>query len=1109
MRIRCGPAARCGIAGLVCALSFCIGRGCADEAGFPPIVPDPVALRLAIADLAQSFPKAYAKGAEYLARVDAFERRLPELKAAAAQGDAAAGGELRRYAELACEALLANPLLDFDKLLVVRRGEKSPRLGLANNWESNSSLPHTGYDDEIDVLAGFKNGAVTRTKLFRPDGGRFVGDVDLHWDADRLLFSMPGSNGRWQVCEVRADGTGFRELPLILEKDVDNYDACYLPDGRILFTSTAPFVGVPCVGGSSHVSNLYRFDPAKPEIRRLTFEQDHDWCPTVMPNGRVMYLRWEYSDLPHFVSRILFHMNPDGTEQMEYYGSNSYWPNSIFYARPCPGSSTRFVGIVGGHHDVPRMGELVLFDVAQGRREAEGVVQRIPGRGKVVEPKILDNLVSGSWPKFLHPWPLSDKYVICSMKPSNDRPWGVYLVDVFDNLTLLHEEPGYALFEPIPLKKTPLPPVVPDKVDLTGKDAVVSITDIYAGEGLRDVPRGSVKNLRIFTYHFAYHGMGGQVNRVGLDGPWDVKRIVGTVPVEADGSACFRVPANTPIAVQPLDEKGRALQLMRSWMTPMPGEVLSCTGCHEHQNTAPPQGRSAALAKTPAQIMPWYGPTRGFSFKREVQPVLDAHCVRCHDGKGRPDGKALPDFTAREEVHPPCRDGGYRKGTKFSPSYLAMRSYVRGHTMESDLHLLNPCEFHAGTTRLIQLLERGHPGRPDGEAGRMSAVLADGHQGVKLDREGYDRLVTWIDLNTPYHGTWHEIVGMGKVAPQRDRRREMNRRYAGIDEDPEAIIESKYVPQPFAAEPPVVPPDTAKPECPGWPFDAVEAQRRQAALGETKKRLDLGDGVALELVRIPAGEFVMGDVQGAADERPPARVRVEKPFWMGRFEVTNRQFARFDPKHDSRLENGDFLQFSVTERGYPTNGAGQPVCRVSWRQAQAFCRWLSGKSGLKCALPTEAQWEWACRAGTATALWYGPADADFAPAANLADANLRNVDTFGWGLPSGAVPPWRPAIETVNDHHRVSAPVGSYAANAWGLHDMAGNVWEWTRTAYRAYPYRDDDGRNDPEAGGERTVRGGSWYDRPALAGSAARLSYPDWQRVYNVGFRIVCEDAP
>ncbi len=1054
-------------------------------------------LALAIKDLTDSFGERYPKGKEYLGRLDGIRKGIEFLTVA---GDMTGEAVDKRIAELRKqfqalrrEALLANPLLDFDRILLVKRGEKSPRLGLVQNWESNSSLPHTGYDDEIAVLADFKTEGKLST-LFRPEGSRFVGDVDLHWDADKMLFSMPGQNKRWQISEIKADGTGLRELPLITQPDVDNYDACYLPDGRIHFTSTACFTGVPCVTGASHVSNIYLFDPADKSIRRLTFEQDHDWCPTVLNNGRVLYLRWEYSDIPHYVSRILFHMNPDGTEQMEFYGSNSYWPNANFFARPCPNHPTRFAGIIGGHHDSPRMGELILFDVAQGRREADGVVQRIPGRGKPVEPKILDGLVGGSWPKFLHPWPLSDKYILTACLPSGNSRWGIYLVDVFDNILLIKEEPFYALLEPIPFKKTPKPPVIPDKVNLARKDGVVYMGDVYAGKGLKDVPRGTVKKLRLFTYQFAYHGMGGQVNRVGLDGPWDVKRIIGTVPVEPDGSAYFRVPANVPISVQPLDEEGKALQLMRSWMVAMPGETLSCVGCHESQNSSPPNRQAMAFTRPPAEITPWYGPTRGFSFKREVQPVLDYYCVGCHDGAAQPlaGGKTIPDYTARPEVNPQARDKGYNGGTRFSPSYIAIRSYVRGHTMESDIHLLEPCEFHADTTQLVQKLKKGH-------------------HGVQLDPEAWDRLITWIDLNTPYHGTWHEIIGMGRVANQRDRRRAMDKLYAGLDEDPEAVYDITYKPPAaFASVPQRPTPNTQPPAVPGWPFDAAEAKKRQAALGEAAQTIDLGGGIKLDLVRIPAGEFLMGDAAGDADERPVTRVKIAQPFWMGKLEVTNEQFALFDPAHDSRLETGDFLQFSVQERGYPTNGPRQPVCRVNWNQATAFCKWLSEKTGQAFTLPTEAQWEWACRAGTSTPLYYGGVDTDFAKLVNLADYTLRFVDTFGWGLPSGAVPPWRPAVESVNDRFHVSAPVGTFEPNPWGLHDMVGNVWEWTRSAYRPYP-PDPTDRSDPSdpAATRRVVRGGSWYTRPERARSAFRLSYPAWQRVYDVGFRVICSDAP
>jgi len=290
--------------------------------------------------------------------------------------------------------------------------------------------------------------------------------------------------------------------------------------------------------------------------------------------------------------------------------------------------------------------------------------------------------------------------------------------------------------------------------------------------------------------------------------------------------------------------------------------------------------------------------------------------------------------------------------------------------------------------------------------------------------------------------------------------------------------------------------------CKGWPFDAEAAAKRQAARGPVKREIDLGDGVTLTLVRVPGGRFIMGSDTGAADERPRKAADV-KAFWMGRFEVTNAQFAAFDPTHDSRLEHGDFLQFSVRERGYPLNTPTQPVVRVSWDRAAAFCQWLSKKTEANVALPTETQWEYACRAGTDTPMSYGQIDADFSTRANLADKAFRYMATYGWGLPSGAVPAWRPAIETVNDNYRISAPVGSFTPNAWGLHDMHGNAAEWTRGVWK--PRQVD--RATAGDSSRRVVRGGSWQDRPADARSSSRAGYNRWQGVVDVGFRIVVEE--
>ncbi|MFA6239534.1 MAG: SUMF1/EgtB/PvdO family nonheme iron enzyme [Candidatus Hydrogenedentales bacterium] len=810
-------------------------------------------------------------------------------------------------------------------------------------------------------------------------------------------------------------------------------------------------------------------------IRQLCFDQDHNWCPTVLNNGRLIYSRWEYSDTPHYFSRLLFHMNPDGTNQVEYYGSNSYWPNSIFYARPIPGSPSAVVAIVSGHHGVPRMGELVVFDPGKGRFEGDGIVQRIPGYGQKVEPKIMDTLVDATWPRFLHPYPLSDKYFLVSCKPDSESPWGIYLVDIYDNVLPLKSLPGYSLFEPVPFRATKRPPVIPDRVKPDQTDATVYITDVYKGQGLKDVPRGSVKSIRVYEIYYTYPQMGGHVN-IGVEGPWDVHRILGTVPVYEDGSAYFTIPANIPIAVQPLDAEGRALQVMRSWFVGMPGEAVSCIGCHEKQNMTPPAAPTLASRKAPDAIAPWKGPARGFSFKRDVQPMLDKYCVSCHNGAERPDGKMIPDLSRKEQI---SRGG-------FTPAYLALHPYVRRPGPESDYHVQLPTEFHASTSELIQMLEKGH-------------------HGVSLDADAWQRLYTWIDLNVPDHGTWGEQARI--PANFHERRLEMRTQFAGRPEDPEIIPE---LPQDLG--PPVIPkqqpPAPAAPvACEGWPLDAVAAKALQASAGaETHRTLDLGNGVTLDLTLIPAGEFVMGSEDGAADELPRTAVKIDTPFWMGVAEVTNAQFQQFDSSHDSGYV--DQHNKDHTMPGYSAQDPTFPAIRVTWEQAQAFCKWLSEKAGQPCSLPTEAQWEWACRNGADTPFWYGTMDTDFSTCANLADAAVRLLAVAGINpQPIENPSPFEdflPKDSRFNDGCRILTNVAKYQPSPWGLYDMHGNVAEWTNSTYKPYPYIASDGREEPNAAEKKVVRGGSWIDRPMRARASFRLGYEAWRPVHNVGFRVM-----
>ena len=1105
-------------------------------------------LRRAIVDLTETFGGRYPRGREYL-------RRLEAVRKAIAASDKGAGA---RLAALKREALLSNPLLGFGRLLVVKRAVTNSadwkQLALPSNHQCNSCLKRTGYDNEIALLSPIAPDGKLTT-LYRPRDGGFVGEIDLHWDADRLLLSKSDRES-WKVWELGLDGdrAGRPRQVSKMPSDVDSFDACYLPNGRIVFGSTAPFQSVPCWHGRERVTNLYVMNADGSGVRRLCFDQDHNFHPCVMDNGQVLYHRWDYTGPSHVFLRELMVMNPDGTGQRAIYGSNTWFPNSLYFPQPAGGGTGRIVSILSGYHGVHRMGQLVVVDTDRSGYEAEGLVRRISGRGEPIRPRIADVLVNRDWPKFLHPYPLGKgdrlrsaakvpvpisglrdkmssgrrrgrtelpvadsrdrlvtfgagkgdrhlrsasepvpfsggKYFVVSAWMGGKGRWGIYLADVFDNLLLIREEPGYALFEPIPLVRRPRPKIIPEKVDLARKDAVLYLHDVYTGGGLAGVPRGTIRSLRIVAYNFGYLDLAGP-DKIGYGGPWEAMRILGTVPVAADGSASFRVPANTPLAVQALDAEGKAVQLMRSWMTLMPGEYSACVGCHERTSRTPTIQLAEAM-RDPDEIQPWYGPARGFDFEREVQPVLNRHCVGCHDGsaEGRPDlrsEKLVPGYRGREishlgrtRMHP-----GMKAATggriRYTPAYDALLPYIRRVSIEDDVSLLRAGEYHADTAELIQMLRKGH-------------------HGVRLDAEGWSRLVTWIDLNAPCHGTWADVHEYPTDAHR--RRLDLRRLYGGPAGDPEAV--SPAPPAPVKPIKPAPLPAPAAVELPGWPFDAAEAARRQGRRRDGE--IDLGGGVTMKLVRIPAGEFVMGSARRDApeDERPPARVRIARPFWIGACEVTNAQYGRFDASFDSGYYAK--LHKRADDKGLPLDGPEQPALRVSWDRAMAFCRWLSKRTGRTFCLPTEAQWEYACRAGSATPMHYGRGEADFSKWANFGDKSY--VGKIVTGGVSHLDPAGRALCETrFSDGAAVTAPVGSYRANAWGLHDVHGNAAEWTRSLHRPYPYRADDGRNDPHPAGRRVVRGGSFFDRPARCRSGLRLAYPPWQRVFNVGFRVVCE---
>ena len=330
------------------------------------------AARLAVEDLGKSAGYDIVR---HRAAVETLAFRREETKASLDGSDATMQKEAEVLIEAVRAALLSNPLLDFDRIVAVRRtlDAQIARKGLGKemgflnlNPFNHADMRRSGWSNDIVTVSNLR-GTPKIESVFRPATTAIVRDLELDFDGQRLLFSGINASNCWALFEIAPDGSGLAEVTPPTYADVDWFDGCYTPDGRIVMLGTAAYQGLPCVHGSLPVAMLYQLDRKTGLIRQLTFEQDSDYTPTVMNDGRVVYTRWEYSDLQHYWSRILMTMNPDGTSQLSLYGSNSYFPTVLHQCRAIPNDAHQLVGIVGGHHDVPEIGRLVLFDPTLSR----------------------------------------------------------------------------------------------------------------------------------------------------------------------------------------------------------------------------------------------------------------------------------------------------------------------------------------------------------------------------------------------------------------------------------------------------------------------------------------------------------------------------------------------------------------------------------------------------------------------------------------------------------------------------------------------------------------------------------------------------------------------
>lgn len=652
---------------------------------------------------------------------------------------------LRLYRELRWltrAVALANPLLGQRPIAFLKR----------RRFISQMLHEYLGYYYDYEDIAG---GGV----YVLDDPGRSLAVRDLiedhlprgnyttlasSFDAGTLYFAFAPraaakpdyySPGR-RCFDVYAISAGGEDLRRLTDGPDDDFDPCPLPDGSVAFMSTRR-------GGFGRCHNpweplpaytLHRMDADGGNVRTLSFHETNEWHPSVLADGRVVYSRWDYVDRSAAHFHGLWVSGPAGAKPMVLFGNYTQRINACFQPRSVPGSD-RIVFIAGAHHaDVG--GSLVLLDPARlsldpttGQDSFDAI--------EVLTPEVCFPEAPG-WPKsFFHsPWPLSEDYFLVSFsfdplpgmgpKVKDDSETGLYLFDRFGNLELLYREPGVSCMYPIPLSPRPVPPVLGTQRDASlGDEGEFILTDVRTSHFPLPASR-PIRELRVFQVLPKSETHVANQPRLGYANAESARLFLGTVPVEEDGSAYFRAPAGKPLYFHAVDDAGRAVQGMRSVTYLQPGERRGCVGCHERPGTAPPRHPPMALRRPPSTVRPGPDGSRPWSYPRLVQPVLDAHCVRCHDGTSG-EGKHRPDLTAGPSE-------------QFTLSYENLRPYAQW--------------YEWGKAGIGGFVTR--PGHMPADRSPLTKILDDTHHGsqVKLKENDRRRLYLWLDGNASFYGVY-------------------------------------------------------------------------------------------------------------------------------------------------------------------------------------------------------------------------------------------------------------------------------------------------------------------------------------------------------------------
>lgn len=715
------------------------------------------------------------------ATLEAFRPEVEALRGQAPASVAEQRNLFDRLAALRRRIAFKNPLLDFDAILFLKHNKQArgyrhmvdQYLGFNAQKAGGVFVLERPFSNQPRARSLLANSPVQSGRMqgrVLDDQGGFI-SLELDYDAQTILFAFTeaehtvpsGASFDDQYCSreelardtgalhhhfrpettyhifrARADGSDLRQLT---DGRWNEFDPCFLPNGRMVFISERAGGQVRCGMRPLPSGTLHAMMPDGSDILQLSWHDTQEWHPSVDHNGMIVYTRWDYVDRDSDVAQHLWLCQPDGRDPRSPHGNypdrRELRPWMEMSIRAVPGSH-RYVAVAAPHHG-EAYGSLVLIDVRPADDRATAQLQRITPEVPFPESESAPGVPH---PQGKHkppaevygtPWPLNEDYFLCVYDPGQSH-YGIYLLDAFGNRELLYRDPALACLDPIPLKPRPRPPVLPTGTmqaradQSSGQDlstGVVAVMNVYDSD--QPWPPGiKIKELRVINLFPKDNPFQDDPN-IGHAAQSLARGVLGTAPVEADGSAHFKMPTGAPVYFQLLDQDGLAVQTMRTDTYLHPGERLTCAGCHESKH-APPKNLGSqpplALRRAPSELKPEPEGAYPLTFARLVQPVLNRRCVDCHN----------------TETNAPSLRGDRFGKFGWSEAFHTLRQHAWG--------------MSGGNGTALKERQYSIPGEDGARVSGLYRLLAQGHHDVKLPAEEMRRITLWLDANSNFYGAY-------------------------------------------------------------------------------------------------------------------------------------------------------------------------------------------------------------------------------------------------------------------------------------------------------------------------------------------------------------------